>query len=352
MKYVTVFASCALGLAFSACGDDGGSYKGPPPETVQAPPTAGTAPTPTAAGTETPAAGTATAPAVAAVPTTPSTDSAALCGTVLANSWKVLQPALAMMGSDVAQSKEAYTSNDYFIKKCAGLTATQLDCLSKSENPLVGIDDCKINEGAKSSDKLRLPTFRKSRSNPPDLPPETQAKLLKSVVGKWVNEFKSYNQTTTWKISKTGDVKQTVERSGKTIEKDLKIQFDRENQLRVHTSPTSSQWYSYLPINKKTMFLCNNLAYGAHPISDDADFVLATTGEHIALKGEVCKVLTDSGHFVDAQCSWEMKGKKKKSFLVKYDVPDRKSTTELTYDLIAGHLVDRRQVDTSKFVRR
>jgi hypothetical protein len=348
MKFVPLLASCAFGLALSGCGDDGASsYKGPPPETVKAPPATATTATATA-GTETPAAGT----EPPATPATPNTDSAALCGTVLANSWKALQPALAMVGADAAQSEEAYTTNKYFIKKCSGLTATQVDCLSKSENPLVGIDECKINEGAKGSDKLRLPTFRKSRSNPPDLPEEQQAKLLKSVVGTWVSEFKSYNQKTTWKISKTGDVKVTLERSGKKQEKDLKIQFDREKQVRVQTSPTSSQWYSYLPVNKRTMLLCNNLAYGAHPISDEKDFVLATTGEHIAFKGEVCKVLTDSGHFVDATCAWEQKSKKKKSFTVSYDVPDRKSSTELTYDLIAGHLVDRRQVDTSTFVKK
>jgi hypothetical protein len=311
MKFVPLLASCAFGLALSGCGDDGASsYKGPPPETVKAPPATATTATATA-GTETPAAGT----EPPATPATPNTDSAALCGTVLANSWKALQPALAMVGADAAQSEEAYTTNKYFIKKCSGLTATQVDCLSKSENPLVGIDECKINEGAKG-------------------------------------EFKSYNQKTTWKISKTGDVKVTLERSGKKQEKDLKIQFDREKQVRVQTSPTSSQWYSYLPVNKRTMLLCNNLAYGAHPISDEKDFVLATTGEHIAFKGEVCKVLTDSGHFVDATCAWEQKSKKKKSFTVSYDVPDRKSSTELTYDLIAGHLVDRRQVDTSTFVKK
>ncbi len=359
MKFATLLASCALGLTISGCGDDGGSssYKGPPKDSVKEKANAAKAggKQEKAAGKEKPAAGKekpAAGKEKPAAPSTPNTDSAARCQAVLENSWKALEPALAMIGSDAAQPKDAYVSNNYFIKKCSGLTAAQLDCLAKSENPLVGIADCKINEGAKSSDKLRLPSYRKSRPKPPDLPPEEQAKLLKSMVGTWVNEFKSYNQKTTWKISKAGDVKSSVERSGKTIEKEFKIQFDREKQIKVQTSPTSSQWYSYLPVNKKTVFMCNNLAYGAHPISDEADFVLATTSEHIVLKGEVCKVLTDSGHFVDAKCVWEDKGKKKKGFTVSYDVPDRKATTELSYDLIAGHLVDRRQVDTSKFVKR
>jgi hypothetical protein len=198
MKYATVFATCAIGLTLSACGDDGdsSSYKGPPPSSVATTPAnPAAATTPPAAGTAatTPVEGGAAAPVV---PSSPNTDSTSLCKTVLANSWKSLQPALAMVGSEVAQPEADYLGNKFFIKKCSGLTAAQVDCLSKSEAPLTGIVECKINEGAKSSDKLRLPSFRKSREKPAELPAEEQAKLLKSVVGTWKNDFKSYKQVT------------------------------------------------------------------------------------------------------------------------------------------------------------
>lgn len=360
MKVASVFASCAVALCLPGCGDDDGSsaYSGPPPSEVAAPtppaPTTTTAPattTPPAAATDTEGGVAATTP-VAAEAGVPAIDTAARCSAVLANSWTSLQPALAMVGSEIAQPEAEYVSNKFFIKRCSGLTAPQLDCLSKSETPLVGIADCKVNEGKKSGDKLRLPSFRKQEEKPADLPPKEQAKLLRSVVGTWKNEFKSYKQTKIWKINKSGEVKQTSSRSGKSEEKVINIKFERPGMLRVETTPTSSQWYSYLPVNQKTMFLCNNLAYGAHPISDEADFVLATKSEYIALKGEVCKVLTDSGHFLDAECTWEQKSRKEKTFSVSYQAPDRKSATQLSYDLIADHLVDQRQVESSKFVRR
>ncbi len=257
-----------------------------------------------------------------------------------------------MVGSDEAVPEADYIGNEYFIKKCSGITAEHLACLAKAEDPLAGITECKVNEGAKSSDKLRLPSFRKSRGNIEDLPEAEQAKLLASVVGTWKNEFKSIKQTTTWKIAKSGEVQVTTEKDGKKEEKSIKLTFDRPGQVRVANTPTSSQWYSYLPVNKKTAFFCNNLAYGAHPVADEKDFVLKTTSEFVISKGDTCKVLTDSGYFVDATCAWEKKSKKEKSFKVSFQVPGRKRASELSYDLIAGHLVDQRQVSTSKFVKK
>ncbi len=353
MNFASNIASCALALtAFSACGDDGGSTaaKGtaapapaqPTPAAAEPAANGAQPAADTAAGTEAPAN---------AEPAAPSTDSEAKCKTVLANSWKSLKPALEMIGPEAAHSEEDYVGNSYFLKKCSGLTAEHLDCIAKSENPLLGIAECKLNEGAKSSDKLRLPSFRKSRAKPAELPEKEQAKRLASVVGTWKNEFKSFSQTTTWKISKSGEVKQTTERNGKSEEKDLKLTFEHEGQVKVQNSPTSSQPYSYLVVNKKTVFFCNNLAYGAHPVEKQDDFVLATSSEHVIYKGDTCKVLTDAGYFLDATCAWEGK-KKKKNFKVSYQVPGRSHPSELAYDLIAGHLVDKRQVDTSKFVKK
>ncbi len=354
MKIQVLVAVCSASLTLTACGKD---------KAQQETPVSTSAPVPVPE----PATGTKVvekdSTKVAVAGDVKPDDSAvagieAECQTLLDNSWKAVQPALALTKIDPSTVEKNYVKNKYFINNCVALKPDARACLTKSESPLTALADCNTNETVEKGKSIHLSTIFSMPIKGEVIPEEEQAKRLAAVVGTWKNEFKSYGQVKTWKIGKAGEVTETSKRNGKDEEpREYTIQFEYPAHVKLSSGPSSAQYYGYLQVDAKTMFVNSNLSYGAYPAEDDHDFILLNRSERIVFKDDKCNAVTDEGVILDATCTWGKAGKVR-TFNVEYQLPGRKKRdgsvlpTTYTYHYIAKHLVDDRQVGIAKFVKK
>jgi hypothetical protein len=285
----------------------------------------------------------------------------AQCQKILEKSWDAVLPVLARVGAEPAQLEKNYKADKTFIERCVQRDATVRDCLEKSENPIAGIHECGANPpNATVAEKLWAPSIS-PRQKREEAPPEKQAELLASVVGTWTSDWKSFKQKTTWKIAASGAVDETKVREGKSENKTLEFAFPNEREVKVQTTPTSSQWYSFLRVDNKTFLASSNGAYSAFAVEDKDKFLVWTKFDWLSKDGDTCMIIESRGLEVEAKCEW----KKEKSALgknpvlrVKYQAPGRNRPdgqpleSELTYHYVAGHLIDHRMIDVGTFKKK
>jgi len=304
--------------------------------------------------------GTAATPSKPAEPAQPPAEkanpAAEQCQRILAKSWQAVQPTMQMVGADPAAVEKYYTSDQNYVERCAKLTDDQRACMEKSDNPIMGMHECKVNEGKEMNERVWSPTIRPS-TRAPELPAGEGDKLLASVVGTWVSDWKSYGQKTTWVIGKDGKLEQTTVRNGETKKDDYSISFERVGQISVRTTPTSTQQYNFYRADPRTFYSSNNLSYGIYPIEKEDHFVIEDSGGWLVVDAGKCTAVSERGDTADATCKWD-KYEGKRAFLVEYQVPGmtrpdgQPMVDKDTYVKVGDALLDYRLVDIGKFTKK
>ncbi|HUH02024.1 MAG TPA: hypothetical protein VML75_08500, partial [Kofleriaceae bacterium] len=225
-----------------------------------------------------------------------------------------------------------------------------------SANPVMAIHECKVNEGKELNQQLWAPSIGRS-TRPPALDPAEGQKTLDSLVGTWVSDWKSYGQVTTWVIAEDGTLTLTTVRDGKTETKALQITLEHEGRIKVQTTPTSTQDYSYFRAGPRLLYSANNLAYGIHRLADQKRFTLTIGSSWLVVEPGSCTAITERAETSAATCTW---GKKDgvRTFTSDYEIPGRTRpdgkpmTQQNTYHLIAGSLLDERLVDIGTYKKK
>ncbi len=278
------------------------------------------------------------------------------CKDLLVKSWKAAQPGFAKLQVSVdAALEKLYTENEYYVKACAALAADKLDCLDKAENPITGIDTCKVNEGAATSLGLVGVQDRIGVDARKPLSKEDGDKVLASIEGTWVNDWASLKEQTTWTIGKAGAVTAaTVLKDGKPKDKpslpDL-LTADQEARLKVHWKDSNTtQTLSFFKTGNE-FYASTNSLYDAYQVSDQKKFVVRYDWTYLAFDGGKCEAINASGVIAPATCSFAT-DKGTKVFRAEWQFPTDKGPRKSEHVLVGNYFVHKSMYEIARFKKK
>ncbi|MBP9085432.1 MAG: hypothetical protein KBG15_04900 [Kofleriaceae bacterium] len=305
-----------------------------------------------------PASAAAAGSAVAVVDAGPApADSAAVaqCQRIVDKSRLAIAATLAKHEINIPDFEKNYAGRSQFSELCNKLDEPKRTCVEAAEQPMAAIGSCNVNEGAAPDAIVQAPYVSYDVPAAP-LAEGEGAKLLASLVGAWRTEF--LGKVTTWTIAPDGKVAiNEVAKDGTSKALEYALSFDAAGQVKVRTTPSSTQTYAYFRIDNKTVLLGNNLAYRINPVANVKKFTLKTQGEWIVVDGNACRVITDRGLETAGTCAWGKAGAVK-TFKASWDsgrtikLTGKAIVDSVDYQLLAGHLVDQRLVNIATFKKQ
>ncbi|MBW1808634.1 MAG: hypothetical protein JRJ87_10605 [Deltaproteobacteria bacterium] len=297
----------------------------------------------------------------AEAPKTPGPE-VAQCEKILSKSWTTIQPALKMLKiADPASLEDGYKkSAKTYLERCQLLPKELRDCLEAADNPVSGIDTCKVNEGKKSNEKLYAPDLRRHIKlfEIKPLDKKRAKKILAGLRGRWVNDWKAAKLHTTWKIKKTGEVAERRKGHGGKIEqRNFKISFVETNRMKMHWTETSTQSYIFLRAGRKMFFASGNLVYDFFPMLNPKSFIVRDSGDYIVYNKGKCKVVNETGRMTDGKCKF-LKIKGKRAFKATWQYPGqvflngKPRMLERNYYVIGKNLVHESLYVSGKYLKK
>ncbi len=283
---------------------------------------------------------------------------AAQCQRILDKAWTAIGPTLTEVGVEAASIEQRYRHDEVFLNRCVFIAADLRTCLEGSANPIAGLRTCEVNDGKFEADQhLWAPLITAAgRVQAPELDPADAARRLSALVGTWVNDWKSFGQVTTWKVSADGTVAVTRVRKDETEQATYTVRFERDGELRVQTTPSSSQTYAFWQKDARTFLASNNLAYNQDPVTDPRRFRVELHQEWLLVDGDTCRVISSRAEVSPATCTWS-KGTLGKRLKVVFDAGRTmhdgrplQDTREL--ELVGDRLVDLRMIDMGTFRKK
>jgi hypothetical protein len=340
--------ACSLALLLIACG---GKKEDAPPPSKSAPTPTATTPAPKAADKPTESKTPDKAPP-------PAGDNASMkrCKEILTKSWQAAQPGFAKLKVAVDTDLEkAYTTNEYYLKTCAELPADKLDCLTKAENPIAGIDSCKVNEGAKQSLALYGVDKKIGLFERKPIDKDAADKILASLEGTWVSEWTFLKQKTTWTIGKAGAVtKAEVLKDGKpddTASVPDQLSIENEGRLKAHwKDSTTTQTLAFWK-NGNELYASTNELYDAYQIDDQKQFVVRFDWTYIAFDNGKCEAINAQGLIAPATCSFAQ-DKGNKVFRAEWQFPSDRGVRKSEHVIVGKQFVHKSMYEISRFKKK
>lgn len=304
------------------------------------------------------AAGSAAPVAVGTVdagPTPADPVAVAQCQRIIDKSRLAIAATLAKHEIKIPDFEKNYAERSQFGELCSKLDEPKRTCLEAAAQPMAAIGSCNVNVGAAPDVIVQAPYVSYDAPVAP-LADGEGAKLLAGLVGTWRHEFAGV--VSTWAIAADGKVNiNEVARDGTAKTLEYALSFDAAGQVKVRTTPSSTQTYAYFRLDNKTVLLGNNLAYRINPVANLKKFTLKTQSEWIVVDGNACEVITDRGLTTPGTCAWGKAGAVK-TFKASWDSgrtmqSTGKAITEtIDYQLLAGHVVDQRLVNIGTFKKQ
>ena len=226
----------------------------------------------------------------------------AQCQRIVDKSRTAIAATLAKHEISIPDFEKNYATGTTFGDLCSKLDDAKRSCLEAAAQPMAAIGTCNVNDGAAPDALMQAPSVA---YNAPTLPlaEGEGAKLLASLVGSWASEFVGI--VTTWAIAADGKVSvNKVEKDGKTTTSEYALMFENAGQVKVRTTPSSTQTYSFFRVDNKTVLLGDNLAYRINPVANVKKFTLKTQGEWIVVDETACQVVTNRGLEIAGTCAW------------------------------------------------
>jgi hypothetical protein len=337
-------------IVLAACGGKKEPEKQDSPAPAPAPKTTPTAPN----------AGPAKAPSMAPPKDKPAASvdgpNAKRCKELLARTWKAAQPGFAKLEVAIDPALEkAYTENENYLKACNALAADKLDCLEKAENPIAGIDTCKVNEGAAQSLSLHSVERKIGVLARKPLDKAEADKQLAALEGTWENEWVALKEKTTWVIGKDGAVtKAEVLKDGKPKEKASvpdKLMIEEEGRLKAHWKGSSTtQTLSFFK-NGNEFYASTNSLYDAYLVPDQKKFVVRYDWTYITFDGGKCEAINMNGLTTEATCSFAT-DKGNKVFKAEWQFPGDRGKRKSEHILVGKHFVHKSMYEIGRFKKK
>ncbi len=278
------------------------------------------------------------------------------CKDLLAKSWKAAQPGFAKLQVAVdGDLEKVYTGNESYVQACGKLAADKLECLEKAENPITGLDTCKVNEGAAESLALVSVQDRIGVDLRKPLSKEEGDKVLASIEGTWVNEWPALKEQTTWTIGKAGAVTAAeVLKEGKPKDKASipdQLAVDQEARIKAHWKDSNStQTLSFFK-NGNELYASANSLYDAYQVPDQKKFVVRFDWTYIAFEDGKCEAIDPNAVIVPATCSFAT-DKGNKVFRAEWQFPTDKSPRKSEHVVIGNYFVHKSMYEIARFKRK
>jgi hypothetical protein len=306
-------------------------------------------------GSAAPAGSAAPVAAVDAGPAPANPEAVAQCQRIVDKSRTAIAATLAKYEITIPDFEKNYASGSKFGEVCSKLDEPKRKCLEDAVQPMAAISSCKVNDGAAPEAIVEAPYVSYDVPTVP-LAEGEGAKLLASLVGTWRTEFVGIVKT--WAIAADGTVAvNRVEKDGKATTSEYALMFENAGFVKVRTTPSSTQTYSYFRIDNKTVLMGDNLAYRINPVPNVKKFTLKTQGEWIVVDGTACQVITNRGLETAGTCAWGKAGAVK-TFQASWDSGRTIQSTgkaiidSMDYHLLVGHLVDQRLLNIATFKKQ
>lgn len=308
-----------------------------------------------ATGSAAPVGSAAPIAAVDAGPAPANPEAVAQCQRIVDKSRTAIAATLAKHEITIPDFEKNYATGGTFGELCSKLDDAKRACLEAAAQPMAAIGSCNVNDGAAPDALIQAPYVSYDVPAVP-LAEGEGAKLLASLVGTWRTEFVGI--VTTWAIAADGKVAvNRVEKDGKATTSEYALTFENAGQVKVRTTPSSTQTYSYFRIDSKTVLMGDNLAYRINPVANVKKFTLKTQGEWIVVNGTACQVVTNRGLETVGTCAWGKTGAVK-TFIASWDSGRTIQSTgkavidSVDYQLLVGHLVDQRLLNIATFKKQ
>ena len=279
----------------------------------------------------------------------------AQCQRIVDKSRVAIAATLAKYEITIPDFEKNYGTGTTFGELCSVLDDAKRTCLEAAAQPMAAIGTCNINDGAAPDVLIQAPYVSYNAPAVP-LAEGEGVKLLTSLVGTWRTEFVGI--VTLWAIAADGKVVvNKVDKDGTATTSEYALMFENAGQVKVRTTPSSTQTYSFFRVDNKTVLLGDNLAYRINPVANVKKFALKTQGEWIVVDGTACQVVTNRGLETAGTCAWGKTGAVK-TFIASCDSGRTIQSTgkaivdSVDYQLLAGHLVDQRLLNIATFKKK
>ena len=291
----------------------------------------------------------------------PKVDPDAQCAHIVDAGWRVAKVALTELGVTDTTAIEARhrKASKAFFSQCKALPADKRACLTATDDPVTGLDTCKINQGVGPAHRIfPTPALRYAELlKPQPLPKASGEQLLASLAGTWSNHLTQNKSATTWTITPHGEVRGTTARAGQEKTDTFNIRFELVDRLTIARGK-STQNFIFAHPSPNTFYASGNLAYGAFRLRDPKNFIVGNEADIVRVKDGVCTVFSDSGtQTTPTTCGFtERNGVEVFEIVYQFkdqlDARGRPLIKRQSLHRVGPHLLDRRLIESSKFTRQ
>jgi len=289
-------------------------------------------------------------------------DSAELsqCKAIVSKSWTAVKPVIGSLGVMTDAPFESLYRNDLgFLDACVGLPQNLRDCLTLADNPVLGIETCKINEPTPLIKAFDIGAHVELWPSQP-LSAEDAAVLTAQLQGTWLMRWDKGQQQQRWVIGPGGKVTSAeLTIRGKVDPNALvpeELSFKQTRKLGVRWKGTdTTQSFAFFMVDKDTFFASGNGLYDAYPVADEAHFLVRHRREFVRYDAGRCDVILGTGLSLPATCSFKQDGDLRR-FETTYQSPGQEpaQARPITFShvLIGKHFIVDSMYESARFVRQ